>query len=88
MRFLTAVFYFLVALASASPLSGRHLGQHKHSFKPSKRSIGSIVSSVAAVLIVNDNDGIVNGIDKYTQYAGDGSVAAGWPSSSQWYNQP
>lgn len=78
------LFFSLLALASASPLSGWHLGEHRHHIKYSKRNVGSIVSSAAAVATVNDNDGIANGVDQYTQYAGDGSVAAGWPSSSQW----
>jgi hypothetical protein len=84
MHFATTVLCSLVALASASPLSGWHLGEHRHNIKYSKRTVGSIVSSAAAVATVNDNDGVANGIDHYTQYAGDGSVAAGWPSSSQW----
>lgn len=84
MHFSMTLFCSIVALASASPLSGRHLGEHRHKIKYNKRTLGSIVSSAAAVATVNDNDGIANGVDQYTQYAGNGSVAAGWPSFSQW----
>lgn len=84
MHFSAVLFCSLVALTCAHPLSGRHLGEHRHKIKYSKRILGSIVSSAAAVITVNDYDGIANGVDQYIQYAGDGSVAAGWPSSSQW----
>ncbi|EEA19834.1 hypothetical protein TMatcc_009975 [Talaromyces marneffei ATCC 18224] len=84
MHLSAAVFYSLVALASAAPLPGRHVSVRKDIVEDTKRTLGSVVSSAVAVITVNDNDGIANGVDQYTQYAGDGSVAAGWPSSSQW----
>ncbi|KAL1965838.1 hypothetical protein VTN77DRAFT_5159 [Rasamsonia byssochlamydoides] len=45
---------------------------------------GEKVTKAVAVKTINDNDGVGAGKDTYTQYNGDGSTAAGWPSQSEW----
>ncbi|KAJ5949549.1 hypothetical protein N7454_001133 [Penicillium verhagenii] len=47
---------------------------------------GEHVDNDNAVYTVNDYDGVGSGTDSYTFYSGDGSVAAGWPAKSQWFN--
>lgn len=67
---------FLIAATLATPISFRN--------GLNNRAIDAIASSLAATETLNDNDGVGNGVDKYTAYSGDGSTAAGWPSYSQW----
>lgn len=46
-------------------------------------SIATLTGSLA-VSSVNDQDSSAAGSDSYTQYTGDGSTSAGWPSMSDW----
>ena len=44
----------------------------------------TVTASGLAVTTINDEDGIGAGTDSYTFYQGDGTTAAGWPSTDDW----
>lgn len=48
------------------------------------RDSSATVTGSAAVTSINNNDGIGAGSNSYTNYGGDGSAGAGWPSISDW----
>lgn len=43
---------------------------------------GKVIVPGIAVTSVNNSDGVM--IDYYTQYTGNGSIAAGWPQIDKW----
>ncbi|UKZ88828.1 uncharacterized protein TrAFT101_004562 [Trichoderma asperellum] len=43
-----------------------------------------VTNGVARFDNSNIQDGVGNGVDRYTMYWGDGSTGAGWPAQSQW----